>query len=87
MQKIYDEICVNSRDRTVVDKTCKCIKINIDKDTGTIKIWNDGKGIPIKFHRVSKKYVPEMIFGTLLTSSIMIKKVKLLEVKMDTVQN
>ena len=69
LQKIYDEICVNSRDRTVVDKTCKCIRININKETGTFKIWNDGKGIPIKFHKVSKKYVPEMIFGTLLTSS------------------
>ena len=30
---------------------------------------NDGKGIPVVEHKEEKMYVPEMIFGTLLTSS------------------
>lgn len=30
---------------------------------------NNGKGIPVIMHKVEKMYVPEMIFGTLLTSS------------------
>ena len=30
---------------------------------------NDGKGIPVIEHKEEKMYVPEMIFGTLLTSS------------------
>lgn len=67
--KIFDEIIVNARDHTIRDKTCKNIKINIDIATGYITVWNDGNGIPVEFHKKSKKYVPHMIFGTLLTSS------------------
>jgi DNA topoisomerase II len=67
--KIFDEIIVNARDHTVRDSSCKNIRIDIDKETGYISIWNDGNGIPVEFHNKSKKYVPHMIFGTLLTSS------------------
>jgi len=66
--KIFDEIIVNARDHTVRDSTCTTIKVDIDKLSGYISVWNDGNGIPIEYHKVSKKYVPEMIFGTLLTS-------------------
>lgn len=34
-----------------------------------ISVMNNGKGIPVVMHKVEKMYVPEMIFGTLLTSS------------------
>ena len=34
-----------------------------------ISVWNNGRGIPVEMHSVEKKYVPELIFGTLLTSS------------------
>lgn len=34
-----------------------------------ISIWNNGKGIPIQMHQKEKVYVPELIFGHLLTSS------------------
>lgn len=34
-----------------------------------IKVWNNGKGIPATIHKELKCYVPEMIFGQLLTSS------------------
>lgn len=30
---------------------------------------NNGKGIPVVFHKTEQMYVPELIFGTLLTSS------------------
>ena len=66
--KIFDEIIVNARDHTVRDSTCTTIKVDIDKVSGYISVWNDGNGIPIQYHKDSKKYVPEMIFGTLLTS-------------------
>lgn len=70
LYKIVDEILVNARDHTVRNsKTCKTIKVNIDKETGRITIWNDGPGIEVKFHKDFKKYVPEMIFGHLRTSS------------------
>lgn len=67
--KIFDEIIVNARDHTVRDKTCKNIKIDIDKSSGQISVWNDGAGIPVVLHKEYNIYIPEMIFGHLLTSS------------------
>ena len=32
-------------------------------------MYNDGRGIPIELHAKEKVYVPELIFGHLLTSS------------------
>ena len=45
------------------------IKINIDKEENMIKIYNNGKGIPVIEHEDEKMYVPTLIFGHLLTSS------------------
>ena len=43
--------------------------MTIDIEKGYISIENDGSGIPIEWHSEQKMYVPEMIFGNLLTSS------------------
>ena len=45
------------------------IKVNIDKENNTISVYNNGEGIPVDIHKKTKMYVPEMIFGVLLTSS------------------
>jgi DNA topoisomerase II len=45
------------------------IKVNIDTDAGTISIYNNGRGIPIEIHSREKIYVPELIFGHLLSGS------------------
>ena len=45
------------------------LKINIDAEKNEIKIYNNGKGIPIVMHKDENMYVPTMIFGHLLTSS------------------
>ena len=34
-----------------------------------IKVYNNGKGIPVVEHKDEKMYVPSLIFGHLLTSS------------------
>ena len=34
-----------------------------------IRIWNNGKGIPVAWHAKESMYVPSLIFGHLLTSS------------------
>ena len=47
----------------------KTIKVIIDKSQNLISIHNNGKGIPIKMHQDEQVYVPELIFGHLLTSS------------------
>ncbi len=74
---IVEEILVNAYDnfnrikqRIKTDKTMKqmtYIKINIDKDEGKIQIENDGEGIDIAIHPKNNLYVPQMIFGELLT--------------------
>jgi DNA topoisomerase-2 len=47
----------------------KNIKVNINKATGVIEIFNDGNGIEVVKHGEYDVYIPEMIFGELLTSS------------------
>lgn len=69
LYKIFDEIIVNVRDHKVRDKTCKNMKVWINEKTGEITVWNDGAGIPIEIHKEHKIYIPELIFGNLLTSS------------------
>jgi DNA topoisomerase-2 len=69
LYKIFDEILVNAADNKQRDKTMTCIKIDINQETNTISIWNNGQGIPVVMHKDEKMYVPTMIFGHLLTSS------------------
>jgi DNA topoisomerase-2 len=68
LYKIFDEILVNAADNTVRDSKCNQIDVNINQELGTIEVKNNGSSIPIEFHKDEKMYVPEMIFGTLLTS-------------------
>lgn len=37
--------------------------------TNTIRVYNNGLGIPVEVHKEEGVYVPELIFGHLLTSS------------------
>jgi DNA topoisomerase-2 len=64
-----DEILVNAADNIQRDKKTTIIKVEIDQKKGLIKIWNNGLGIPIEVHKEHKCYVPELVFGHLLTSS------------------
>jgi DNA topoisomerase-2 len=73
--KLFDEIVVNARDALVrsgeAGKTpIKHIDVSAKMEAGvvTISVENDGDGIPIEQHPTEKVYVPEMIFGHLLTS-------------------
>ena len=45
------------------------IKVEINQEKNLISVYNNGKGIPIVIHKEHKIYVPELIFGNLLTSS------------------
>ena len=67
--KLFDEILTNASDHAHRPGTkVKNIKINID-DNWNISVWNDGEGIPIQKHKEHNIYVPELIFGHLLTGS------------------
>lgn len=65
--KIFDEILVNAIDHTVRDKTATSIKVSVEGDT--ISVMNTGAGVPAVIHSEYGVYVPELIFGQLLTSS------------------
>lgn len=67
--KIFDEILVNAADNKVRDPTMKRIYVTINSEDNLIEVKNDGKGIPIEIHEKEKIYIPELIFGHLLTSS------------------
>jgi len=68
LYKVFDEMLVNAADNLQRDPKMKVIKVDIDKSKGRIRVWNDGKGIPIQLHKKYKVFVPELVFGHLLTS-------------------
>ncbi|KAI1319072.1 DNA topoisomerase 2 [Mortierella claussenii] len=69
LYKIVDEILVNAADNKIRDPTMDTIKVDINKENGEISVYNNGKGIPVEMHKKEGCYVPELIFGHLLTSS------------------
>jgi DNA topoisomerase II len=64
--KIFDEILTNASDHSIRTGDVKYIKVNIFEDH--ISIENDGPGIPVEIHEKEKIYIPELLFGNLLTS-------------------
>lgn len=67
--KIFDEILVNAADNKVRDPKMSKIDVTITPEENIITVLNDGHGIPVEMHETEKIYIPEMIFGHLLTSS------------------
>lgn len=77
--KIFDEILVNAIDHSTrlkgikeTDQNVNCmkfIKVSIDRDTGVIEVSNDGDGVEVVKHPEHNIYIPELIFGNMLTSS------------------
>ncbi|KAG9050359.1 DNA topoisomerase 2 [Tulasnella sp. UAMH 9824] len=67
--KIVDEILVNAADNKINDPNMNTLKVTIDPENNTISVWNNGHGIPVEIHSQTKLWIPEMIFGHLLTSS------------------
>ena len=47
----------------------RLIDVDINPEKGWVSVKNDGQGIPIEIHPKHGIYVPELIFGNLLTSS------------------
>ena len=67
--KIFDEILVNALDNKSRDpEGTTWIKVWVDQEEGKVTVANNGRGIPICMHEKEKVLVPELIFGSLLTS-------------------
>lgn len=69
LYKIFDEILVNAADNKVRDSSMNTLKVDIDTESMEIKVLNNGAGVPVEIHKKEGIYVPELIFGNLLTSS------------------
>ena len=77
--KLFDEAIVNCRDQFIrlqqkqnagEDITpVTIIDVAVDKKTGIITLMNDGNGIDVAQHPEHKLWIPEMIFGHLMTST------------------
>ena len=71
--KIFDEILVNAADNRHRDVNMSRIDVVIEHDKATNKLLvtveNDGRGIPVEMHPTEKMYIPELVFGHLLTGS------------------
>lgn len=86
--KLFDEVLVNGidqhqrlEDKIKTNKKLRPVKniwIDIDRELGRITVKNDGEGIDIAEIKLKDKpiYVPEMLFGELLTSINYDKKEK-----------
>jgi len=77
LAKIFDECLVNALDhvsrlahtggKSAVKVTE--ISVSVDKDTGVLSVYNNGDGIDVVEHPEHKIYVPQLVFGELLTST------------------
>ena len=67
--KIFDEILVNAIDQHTLHPR-KVTRIDVSwNSNGVVTVKNNGDGIPIKKHQTENVWIPELIFGHLLTSS------------------
>lgn len=69
LYKIFDEILVNAADNKQRDKNMNELKVEVNREDGVISVRNNGRGIPVEMHEKEGIWIPEMIFGHLLTSS------------------
>ena len=74
LYKIIDEAISNASDHSIENVGCNIIKIDVNINPFRIRVWNNSdKGIPIRKQRSIENdemiYIPELIFGHLLTSS------------------
>jgi DNA topoisomerase-2 len=69
LYKIFDEILVNAADNKQRDKNMNELRVEVSREDGMISVRNNGRGIPVEMHEKEGIWIPEMIFGHLLTSS------------------
>lgn len=75
LYKLFDELLVNAHDHVVrlqqkkSDNPVKNIDVSISDDNSTITMRNNGESIDICMHPEYGVYIPQLIFGELLTST------------------
>ena len=74
LYKIFDEIVVNVLDHCVRivsegEAPIRDVSVDLNQEEGFVEIRNGGPGIDVLMHEEHHMYVPELIFGNLLTST------------------
>jgi DNA topoisomerase-2 len=66
--KIFDEVITNAVDEHQRNNSLNHIDVTIDREKNTISVRDNG-GIPVEIHKEHGQYVPEVIFGNLMSGS------------------
>lgn len=66
--KIFDEVITNSVDEHQRNKSLNRVDVTVDCEKGVISVKDNG-GIPVEIHKEHNQYVPEVIFGNLMSGS------------------
>lgn len=66
--KIFDEVITNAVDEHQRNKSLNRIDVNIDLSNNSISVRDNG-GIVVEIHKEHNQYVPEVIFGNLMSGS------------------
>ena len=66
--KIFDEVITNAVDEHQRNNSLNRIDVTIDRERNTISVRDNG-GIPVEIHKEHGQYVPEVIFGNLMSGS------------------
>ena len=71
LERLFLEPISNAADNAIRSRLCNVNpgKIEVQMNRTTISIKNGGTGIPIEIHPTEGVYVPEMIFGKLMSGS------------------
>ena len=67
LYKIFDELLVNAADNKQRDPRMSELRVTLAADH--VVVHNNGRGLPVVIHGDHGCYVPELVFGHLLTSS------------------
>lgn len=67
--KLFDEILVNAADNAQRSAQTTRIDVSLGKGDGVISVRNNGPGVPVVMHSKERMYIPELVFGHLLTGS------------------
>ncbi len=70
LYKLFDEVLVNACDNFLRPNSGQTrIDVEVDVAKGSISVFNDGRTVPVVLHKTEGVWMPELVFGHLLTGS------------------
>ncbi|KAF0896409.1 hypothetical protein E2562_024284 [Oryza meyeriana var. granulata] len=65
LHRIFDEVLLYAAETMQMD----VLHVDIDVSDCRISVYNNGEGIPVELHQEEGVYLPEIIFGHLVTTT------------------